>query len=413
MKALKILISAYACRPNMGSEPGVGWHLVKELAKHHQVWVLTRSENRPAIESELAQQPMPNLNFVYCAPPFVAAWLPPAHVPHYYFWQIGAFFAAKKLMQAVAIDLIHHVTYVRYSTPSFLALLPQPFIWGPVGGGEVAPKAFWPDFSFQAKLYEYLRTIAHQIGALDPFTRMTARRSLLARAPPQDTAHQLHAIGATAVEVYSESGLSAEEIQQLSECPPPPDTSIRFISMARLLHWKGLHLSIQAFATARLPDSAEYWILGEGPEKANLQNLAQKLGVGDRVKFLGRLPRPETLRHLSQCHVLVHASLHDSGGWVCLEAMATGRPVICLDLGGPSIQVTDQTGVKVPAHTLDQTVDGLSNAMTRLAADANLRTQMGQAGQQRVQEQFSWEVKGRALTQLYTKICRNPQSCAF
>ena len=187
---------------------------------------------------------------------------------------------------------------------------------------------------------------------------------------------------------------------------------MRFISMARLLHWKGLHLSIQAFARADLPDSAEYWILGEGPEKANLQTLAQKLGVGDRGKFLGRLPRPETLRHLSQCHVLVHASLHDSGGWVCLEAMATGRPVICLDLGGPSVQVTDQTGIKVPAHTLDQTVDDLSKAMIRLAADADLRAQMGQAGQQRVQEQFSWEVKGRALTQLYTKICRNPQPCA-
>ena len=49
--------------------------------------------------------------------------------------------------------------------------------------------------------------------------------------------------------------------------------------------------------------------------------------------------------------MLIHPSLHDSGGWVCLEAMAAGRPVICLDLGGPGLQVTEKTGIKVKAST--------------------------------------------------------------
>ena len=59
-----------------------------------------------------------------------------------------------------------------------------------------------------------------------------------------------------------------------------------------------------------------------------------------------------------------------SGGWTCLEAMAAGRPVVCLDLGGPATQVTEETGIKVPAPVPNQAVSGLAEAMTRLARDS-------------------------------------------
>ncbi len=411
MKSFNILISAYACRPNMGSEPGVGWNVVQELAKFHQVWVLTRSDNRSSIEAHLAQHPAGNLKFVYCDPPMGARLLSAATVPHYYFWQVAAYFAAKDLLQQVDIDVIHHVTYVRYSTPSFLSLLPVPFIWGPVGGGEMAPKAFWQDFSARGQAYEVVRRLVHRIGELDPFVQLTARRSALTRATTQETAERLQKIGASKLEVYSESGLSTDEIERLSRCDISSTTPVRFISMARLLHWKGMHLSIRAFAGANLPKDVEYWILGEGPEDANLLTLAQELGVADRVKFLGRLPRPETLQKLSECHVLVHASLHDSGGWVCLEAMAAGRPVICLDLGGPSVQVNEETGIRVPAHDPSQVVEDLALAMTRLANDAELRRQMGEAGRSLVRQSFSWEAKCQKLTEKYTEICQEIASC--
>jgi glycosyltransferase involved in cell wall biosynthesis len=173
--------------------------------------------------------------------------------------------------------------------------------------------------------------------------------------------------------------------------------------MARLLHWKGLHLGLQAFAQARLIQ-AEYWVVGDGVERDRLQALARELGIAPQVRFFGRLSRRETLDKLSASHVLVHPSLHDSGGWVCLEAMAAGRPVICLDLGGPAVQVTAQTGMKIPAHNPQQAVAGIAAAMQRLATDAALRQGMGHAGRQRVREQFAWDVKGRLLAQRYTDI---------
>jgi glycosyltransferase involved in cell wall biosynthesis len=181
--------------------------------------------------------------------------------------------------------------------------------------------------------------------------------------------------------------------------------------MARLLHWKGLHLSIKAFAAAQLSSNTEYWILGEGPENLALKALAIELGLGERVRFLGRLPRAETLHHLAQCHVLVHPSLHDSGGWVCLEAMAAGRPVICLDIGGPGVQVTEETGFKVPAHNPEQAIKALATAMEKLADSPELCKQMGTAGKQRVQEHYSWEAKGRELSQQYIELCQESASC--
>ena len=61
----RVLISAYACEPQRGSEPGVGWHWAVEAARHHDVWVLTRSAFRDAIERETARRPVPGLRFAY------------------------------------------------------------------------------------------------------------------------------------------------------------------------------------------------------------------------------------------------------------------------------------------------------------------------------------------------------------
>lgn len=405
---MKILMSAYSCEPGRGSEPGVGWNVIREVAKYHQVWVLTRpDESGAVIEAELARNPVPNLHFVYFTLPiWGGGWRwgqSGAMQIHYYLWQIQAYFVARRLHREIGFDLIHHVTFVKYSSPSFLSLLPVPFIWGPVGGGESAPIKFWRDFSLRAKVYETARSLVRWVGELDPFVHLTAKRSAVVRATTEDTAERLYKMGVNNVQILPESGLPEEEIARLAQYSMPDSSPVRFISMGRLLHWKGFHLGLRAFAKADLPD-AEYWILGDGPEWNRLQTLAQDLGIAQRVKFWGRLPREETLSKLRECHVLVHPSLHDSGGWVCMEAMAAGRPVICLDLGGPAVQVTKETGFKIPAHNPEQAVRDLAVAMVCLARDSELRLQMGQAGQNRSNQEFTWEVKGKALISLYQDI---------
>ncbi len=410
---MKVLISAYACEPGLGSEPGVGWNLIQEVGKYHQVWVLTSNCHRQGIEKELARNPQPNIHFIYFDPlGWVLNWSRGGKGVqlHYYLWQIRAYFISRLFHQKVNFDVVHHVTYVKYSSPSFISLLPVPFIWGPVGGGESTPKEFWQDFSLRAKIYEIARLAARYAGELDPFVHLTAKKSTIIRATTDDTAKRLYKMGVHHVQIASESGLSTEEIVNLAQYKIPNGLTVRFISMGRLLHWKGFHLGLQAFAEANLPD-AEYWILGDGHESNRLHALSEELGISQKVKFWGRLPRVNSLSKLEECHVLIHPSLHDSGGWVCLEAMAAGRPVICLDLGGPSIQVTKETGFKIPAHNPKQTVEELAKAITCLASDPELRLRMGKAGQKRIVENFSWESQGHNLDKLYREITTLDSTC--
>ena len=394
-------MSAYACRPGEGSEQGVGWNIALEMAQHHDVWLVTRTYNRAFIET---QEPVPGLRFVYYD---FLDWEQGKQGRlslqlYYYLWQLGIYPLARRLHQEVGFDVAHHVTFVRYWTPSFISFLPVPFIWGPIGGGESAPKAFWSDFSPQGRRAERLRETMRWVGEHDPFVRATARRSARALAVTADTVARLVPLGAPAVETFSALGFSTEMLARL-ETPQEDASPIRFLSAGNLLYWKGFHLGLRAFAKADLKD-AHYWVVGDGPERARLEALANTLGVSDRVTFWGRLTREQTLAKLKESHVLVHPSLHDSGAYVCLEAMATGRPVLCLDLGGPGAQVTEETGVKVPAESPERAVEALAVAMKRLAGDEKLRASMARAGRERAQSCYSWRVKGELLSQWYREI---------
>ncbi len=228
---------------------------------------------------------------------------------------------------------------------------------------------------------------------------------VVALAKTEETANRLRRLGAKEIQVFPGEGLPTAELDVLARYPLPKANGapIRFIGLGMLLHLKGFDLGLRAFARANV-QPAEYWIVGDGPERNNLETLAHALGIGDRVRFWGWLPRHQALRKLAEGHTLVHPSLHDSGGWVCAEAMAAGRPVICLDLGGPAVQVTEHTGVKVRAGSPEQAVQDIAAAMERLARDAALRAMMGDAGRQRSLQVFSWEHKGKLLDALYRRI---------
>ncbi|MGH9704407.1 MAG: glycosyltransferase family 4 protein [Candidatus Acidiferrales bacterium] len=388
----------------------MGWHRICQLARFHEVWGITRVKNRESIEAAMAGEPMPNVHFLYHdLPRWSRFWKKGRRGIHlyYYLWQVTAFLKARKLHKQVGFDQAHHVTFCNYWMPSFMALLPVPFQWGPVGGGEAPPFSFWSCYSIRGKIFELLRTVAQRFGEMDPFLRATARRSAAALATTDRTAERLKILGCREIVVYSEAGLPQDEIERLAAIPARRGGIFRLVSLGDLLHLKGFELGLKAFAQfqRKFPQS-EYWLMGEGPERNRLQRIVRQIGIEKSVKFWGRIPRAEVLKQLEQCDVLVHPSLHDSGGWVCLEAMAAGRPVVCLDIGGPGLQVSPQTGFKVKAIAPDQAIADMAKAMEQLAADPELRERMGQAGRERVRELFAWDKKGEWLRDLCSQIAR-------
>jgi len=403
---LKVLISAYACEPGKASEPSVGWNVALEMTAHHNVWVLTRSNNRASIEAELAQRPVPNLNFAYFDLPSWASWWKRGGrglQVYYYLWQLGIFNVARHLHREVGFDVTNHLTFGKYWTPSLLAYLPVPFVWGPMGGGESAPKAFWRDFSRSGRRYELLRDAARWLGEHDPLVRGTARRAAVAIASTPATAARLVLLGARNVQVYLQNGIRRDDPgadESLGESfRGHPEHGLRFITIGRLIHWKGVHLGLRAFALADL--AAEYWIVGDGPERARLEQLAESLGISDRVRFFGSIPHEETLSRLSQADVLVHPSLHDQAPATIFEAFAAGRPVICLGLGGPAVQVSDEVGIRVAAQSPEEAERGLAAAMRELAQNESRRGAMAARARPYVYENFSWDEKVKVLSAFY------------
>ena len=401
---LTVLLSAYACEPNRGSEPGVGWNWTRQLAREHEVWVITRANNRAPIEAALAREPMPNAHFVYYdLPGWARFWKRGSFGlrPYYYLWQLGAWLTARGLTKRIAFDFTQHVTFVKYWMPSFMALLDVPFLWGPVGGGESAPRAFHSGFSVRGRIYEWGRSVARALGSADPFVALTARRATVALATTEDTAARLRSLGCPDVRIFSEAGMNDEDLANLARGPIRRSDSLRVASVGSLLHLKGFDLGLRAFAGfIEHGGRGEYWLIGEGPERRRLERLARDLGIGGIVRFWGLLPRAETIARVMECDVLAHPSLHDSGGWTCLEAMAAGKPVVCLDLGGPAQQVTSETGMKIPANTREQAIADMALAFETLASNADLRARMGEAGRARVRRDFAWSKKPARLLRL-------------
>jgi glycosyltransferase involved in cell wall biosynthesis len=414
---MRVLLSAYACEPGKGSEPGVGWNWLRQIARYHDVWILTRKNNGTALESALRREPMSRVRLVYLdLPRWLTFWKNGQRGirTYYYLWQAQAYFVARRLHREIGFDVVHHVTFVNYWIPTFLAVLPAPFVWGPVGGGESAPHSFLSSFSRRGRIYELLRNSARTIAHWDPFVRLAARRSVLALATTQETASKLRELRCRNIVVLSQVGLVDEEIRKLEIISKNQGTCFRLISIGNLLSWKGFHLGLRAFANfhAQFPET-QYWLIGAGPERKRLERLARELGIHQSVTFWGEIPRSDVLEKLGECHVLVHPSLHDSGGWVCLEASAAGRPIVCLDLGGPACLVTNETGIKVRATAPEQVIDDLAAAFARLAAEPKLRARLGKAGQQHVKEHFDWEKKGDFLRRIYESVLAMPNAASL
>lgn len=406
MKQLRILLSAYACEPWKGSEPGVGWNVARAVAAEHEVWVLTRANNRLAIEAALAQNPQPQLHFAYYdLPPRLRGWKHGQRGVHLYYllWQAGAAAVARELHARVGFDVAHHVTFVNYYWPTAVDGLGMPFLWGPVGGGESAPRGFWPGLGARGAAYEVTRELNRWLAERNPQVRAAARHAGLALATTPETAGRLRRLGAREVRVFSQVGLPGDEIDALGSLPQPPERPFRFLSLGRLLALKGFHLGLEAFARSGLKE-AEYWIVGDGPERKRLERLAERLGVAGRVRFWGWLAREQALQALGQCHVLVHPSLHDSGGWVCLEAMAAGRPVLCLGLGGPAMQVDANTGFQIVPREPEKVVIDLGTSMFRLAYEPKMRIDMGYQGKEKVKRKFDWAKKGLEIIEFYKSL---------
>jgi len=406
---MKILVSAFSCCPGLGSEPGVGWHTIEELAREHEVWALVDRNCQPKISEALKEGTPERIHLHYVGIPVLSrlvhgplgnglAWL-----VYYYVWQVAQWLAARRLHSRIGFDACQHVTFVKYNVPSFLHLLGIPFIWGPVGGAEKAPALFYHEFGWKTRLAEGGRVALQWLALLDPWLRWCHHRSTRALAVTEQTAEAMRRLGARNVDVLPAVALSADEIAELGDGTRQPggtDEGLTLLYVGRLIAWKGVHLGLRALA-ASSNKQLRYRIIGDGPLRSFLEAEAQRLGMAERVTFSGSLPREAVLRAYHEADGFLYPSLHDSGGNAVLEAMGAGLPVLCLRYGGPDLLVTGACGWKVGAGDPDEAVAGLAKALDEFAANDGQRQMRGQAAREHCLSQHTWAARGRALRGIY------------
>jgi glycosyltransferase involved in cell wall biosynthesis len=408
---MRVLCSAYACQPGKGSEPGIGWNVVTALSRWHDIWVLTRANNRAEIERAMARNPHPGLEFVYYdLPARYRRWKRGARGirAYYRLWQHGAGRVGEDLHRRIRFEAAQHLTFGQYWSPSFLARLSIPYAWGPVGGAEVFPRSLYAATSPRAMLSSEIRRAFPVWAERQPSVRRTARNASLSLACTPETATRLRAMGARRIELFSAVGLNSEDLEAIGSVAARADGTgpIRFLSVTRLLGTKGVELGIRAFLAADIP-GARYDVVGEGPDRARLERLVSAADAADRVRFEGWLPREATLNRYSSADVLVHLSPAESGGFVCLEAMAAGLPVLHLAAGGPAVVVPEAAGIRLELGTTDQVVERAVAAMQRLAADVGLRQRLGLAGRRYAESMGTWDARAGRLAEYLAEVAES------
>lgn len=398
---MKILLSAYACEPDKGSEPGVGWNWALALKRlGHDVHVITRGNNQDAIERiHASSQSRLKFNY-YDLPAWARFW---KHWPggiylYYGLWQLGAYRYAKRLHARQHFDLVHHITFVSFRQPSFMGGLGIPFIFGPVGGGESMPGQFRRALPLRCRLAERIRNLGNLLVAIDPMMRHTYSRASVIACTTDETMQALPARFRNKCIVQRAIGIEESRIEGAAGVRAQEERA-QFLFVGRLLYWKGLHLALRALARVKQDVlNVRLRIIGEGTEADWFKSIAEDAKVSDLVEWIPSRPQQEIWEEYRRSIGFIFPSLHDSGGMVVLEALSAGLPVICLNLGGPGAIVDSSCGFRVEATetTESEVISGLASAMIQLARDARLRQRLADGALQTARE-VTWDAAAKSL----------------
>ena len=393
---MKVMLSAYECQPNIGSEFGLGWAWANELAAMgHEIWVVTLSDNQSKIERELQRHPRTNLHFIYCKMRPCISWAykitnlmrsplgakivsQAAKI----WWQWDAYQIAKSLTQEVKFDLVHHVTNSTVRRPSFMGLLGLPFIVGPLAGGVKTPWSLRKSYPLIGWLSEFMRDLANAWVRFDPLMHLSFTYASKIYCDSTQTLKLIpQPYRSKSVVLFSIPNCESTQISQVVERKSSESGLFRVLYVGRFLYWKGIHLALKAFAQLhqKIPH-VRFTLIGQGREQAWLERFAKQLGIEEALDWIPWMERKQLTSAYLQHDVLLFPSLHDTSPNVLLESFHHGLPVVCLDLGGPGVMVDDTCGRVIGTSGLSEetVVCGLSNALVELAENSELRHRLSQ-----------------------------------
>jgi len=209
----------------------------------------------------------------------------------------------------------------------------------------------------------------------------------------------------TKIDLFYENGIDKSFLVEDKSKYAKNTDQINLLFVGRLVPYKCADIVIESMSKLEhfIQDKIVLTIVGDGSEKTKLENLVQKLGLSERVKFTGRIPQQETLNYYSQADIFCFPSIREFGGAVVLEAMACGLPCVVANNGGIGEYVTEETGFKIEPLSREYLTQELTDKIKILVEDDKLREDMSAKAVERARE-FLWENKAVNIVNIYEEM---------
>ncbi len=413
---MKVLINAYACSPDMGSEPGMGWNWCVNLAKYCELYIITESEFRSRIESVVPTLEQGNNMHFFFNPVSEnirqMCWNQGDWRFYWFYkrWQQRTTDIARDICKKEKIDILHQLNMIGFREPGYLWQLSIemgiPFIWGPVDAKESFPMAYSKGASLKTKIFLYLKNF---------ITKCQLKYG-----------KRVHKAASTASLVLSSSSNSVNSFKKYfhidsllmnetgtypfckSEGYSSKNTSFNIIWVGKFDYRKQLSMALEIISELK-ELNIKLHILGTGNESMKYKKKADILEIEDKIIWHGQVHHDDVNLLMRQSDLFLFTSIMEGTSTVIMEALQNGLPVICFDTCGMSAVVNDSVGYKVPLSNPTQSVRDFSERIKYLYNHREDLVIMSRNCFVRANE-LSWDNKTIKLIDYYKRIIDNNQN---
>lgn len=409
-KLTHVLQIAFVCHPTQSMETRIGWRRAIQAAEKCRVTVLHGGpEHTELLETEAERLGLADrLRFVVverCGLGKLLSRSATTYYMGYRLWHKCALKEAKRLHRERSFDLVHQTTYCGFREPGYGWKLGVPFVWGPIGGTQSFPAAYLGQMGLREAWIEVCRNVinAWQLRLSPRIRRATKRASVLVAATNQAAA-DIRPLWGKDVPVQLETGL------EKPVCPTRPrreaNEPLKILWAGRLRAWKTLPLLLKALPL--LPPDVDWKlrVLGVGSSERPWKRLAERLGIGDRIEWVGWPTYQETLPHYRWADAFAFTSMRDTSGTGLLEALSAGTPIVGVDHQGAADIMTTDCAIPTPVGRPNDTIRGFATALTRLARDPEEWHRLSEGARRRA-ENLHWDDQADTLFDWYESALKS------
>ncbi len=398
---MNILINAYACSPSKGSEPGMAWNWIINLAKYYQIYVITEGEWKNEIEFELHLLPQgKNIKFYYnpVSEKIRSMCWNQGTWRFYYFyrkWQERTLQIALKIISETKIDLIHQLNMVGYREPGFLWKIKGiPKVWGPIGGFGSIPLQYLNLYKKSSATKQIVKQCINRYQPFIPYILDPIKKMDALVACNTIASKSLNKITKRKIPIISEVG--AKENYFLEKKDFHQET-LHIAWVGKNDERKALPIAFEVFSNLKR-QNIHLHIYGIKQDELNIKFLSK-----NNVTFYGWLTNKEVQNKLQNCHALLFTSLFEATGTVVLEALSLGLPVLCHNTCGQGDIVTNECGYKIKMKSIKYSITQFTDIILHLYYNRITLEKLSIGALNRSKE-FSWENNCKKMINIYEHI---------